>query len=615
MKRLAFITSFLLLLSPSSILFASTNVPAVLSGDTQWVQSGSPYILQGKVVVPSGAALHVSRGVQVIFTGASALEVNGTLDVKGSAPAPAVFNMIEGGLQSQLVINGGEADLVNAKVVSGVFLVRDSKFSMEGCEVTKGSGVYLQGSTLARLKNNKIYGNSTGVVVDGLVKAYLYFNTIVQNSYGLYLKGFAELDAKNNSIHDNQKEVVNKTPAFKMGGNFWGTDDPSAVASRIQGPVDVKPMKSLKDILRTYVRTQLPVITKQMSISLAAKERREEEAQKLALKKFKQGTAPAPQETTPAPAAPSAPELPITAEAPAPAAEEAPAPSAPVVEVQSGPAKSASVKSLPAAPHTLKPMANLPPDQGNVSETAASVPPASAPGENPAAPAPPALTDNLAPPALTDDIGMPPAVDSGTASSSVPPPPEVSSAGAPPPASDNLTPPDLETTAPPAVATSPAPPTPASSTASADSVPPPPDLNEQVPSTSVAAPPPVPASTENTSQTMPPQASEPAPPPRSTEPTESEKTAVQSLQGISGDIDGMQAPPLDLGLDLNYPSNSQWSEEKVPASSDTKKKKETLSESDLALPPLQDTEVTPPKDLELPPTDDLGNINLDSRSK
>jgi hypothetical protein len=34
-------------------------------------------------------------------------------------------------------------------------------------------------------------------------------------------------------------------------------------------------------------------------------------------------------------------------------------------------------------------------------------------------------------------------------------------------------------------------------------------------------------------------------------------------------------------------------------------------DSDLSLPPLQDSEIEPPKDLDLPPTDDLGNFNLD----
>jgi len=145
MKQLKVII-FILSILPASSIFASTNI-STINSDADWFQNGSPYIIQTKVVIPKGVTLHVNSGVQVIFQGASALEVDGTLIVEGSAAAPAVFNMIEGGLQSELFINGGEANITNAKIESGVFLAKDAKLTMDGSEVTKGSGVYLQGST------------------------------------------------------------------------------------------------------------------------------------------------------------------------------------------------------------------------------------------------------------------------------------------------------------------------------------------------------------------------------------------------------------------------------------------------------------------------------------
>jgi hypothetical protein len=73
------------------------------------------------------------------------------------------------------------------------------------------------------------------------------------------------------------------------------------------------------------------------------------------------------------------------------------------------------------------------------------------------------------------------------------------------------------------------------------------------------------------------------------------------LDAVGGDIDGMQPPPLDLGPDL---SKTDLDAVKPPPSA-----------SSLALPPLKDSDVAAPKDLDLPPIDDLGNINLDSRNK
>ncbi len=66
---------------------------------------------------------------------------------------------------------------------------------------------------------------------------------------------------------------------------------------------------------------------------------------------------------------------------------------------------------------------------------------------------------------------------------------------------------------------------------------------------------------------------------------------MQSLDGVSGDIDGMQAPPLDLNLDL-APSNKAGD-----------------GKTGLTLPPMKDANVAPPKDLDLPPTDDTGTLS------
>ena len=73
---------------------------------------------------------------------------------------------------------------------------------------------------------------------------------------------------------------------------------------------------------------------------------------------------------------------------------------------------------------------------------------------------------------------------------------------------------------------------------------------------------------------------------------EDQQNALQSLEGVSGDIDGMQAPPLDLNLDL--------------APSD--KAGDKNNSSSLTLPPMKDANVAPPKDLDLPPTDDSGTL-------
>jgi hypothetical protein len=287
MKRISFIFPLFIILLVPPQLFASTNVGALLSENTQWDQTGSPYIVQSRVLVRPGVTLEIGPGVQVIFQGPATLQISGDLKVEGSAAAPAVFNMTDSGLQSALFIDGGEAELNNAKVLSGVFLAQDATIHMDGCEVTKGSGLYLKGNTTARLKNNKFYGNATGVVLDGPVAVDMQFNTLVQNTYGLYLKSFSKLTFLNNSVHDNDSEVVNNGSKAKMGGNYWGTMNPQMVNNKIKGTVSLSPMRDIKDILRAYLRSELPVITKAMSDQAEKEDEREENAAKEALKEYR----------------------------------------------------------------------------------------------------------------------------------------------------------------------------------------------------------------------------------------------------------------------------------------------------------------------------------------
>ncbi|NLF88394.1 hypothetical protein GX563_06185 [Candidatus Bathyarchaeota archaeon] len=60
-----------------------TEVSGVLTQDTVWSREGSPYVFVGAVGVPAGITLTVEAGV-TIDIGAFYLEVNGTLNVKGT---------------------------------------------------------------------------------------------------------------------------------------------------------------------------------------------------------------------------------------------------------------------------------------------------------------------------------------------------------------------------------------------------------------------------------------------------------------------------------------------------------------------------------------------------
>lgn len=66
-------------------LYGQTNVSGLISSNTTWNLSGSPYIITGNTLLDSGYVLTVDAGVIVKFNPAKILQVRGTLRAIGSA--------------------------------------------------------------------------------------------------------------------------------------------------------------------------------------------------------------------------------------------------------------------------------------------------------------------------------------------------------------------------------------------------------------------------------------------------------------------------------------------------------------------------------------------------
>lgn len=268
------------------VLAVAAQAATVVTGsvyDASWTPEGSPYQIQGSAVIPSGATVKVASGVQVQLEPGASLEVQGTLKVRGGAAYPAQFNFGSG---AYLLVKGGRLDASDAKFVGGYLVADDATIDLTACDITGGSGPYLRGATRGVFHSNKIYGNSCGFTLDGdLVKAEFTFNSIVSNTFGMHLKRYASLSFEYNSVHDNiQAQVVNDlhTPAV-LRNNFWGTDQEVAVAKR--GESRLEPLLSMKDVLREYVRTQLPNLPKGKSALVAKRAKAEKAAAVSAAKK------------------------------------------------------------------------------------------------------------------------------------------------------------------------------------------------------------------------------------------------------------------------------------------------------------------------------------------
>ena len=70
---------------------ASTDVSGLISSDTTWTLSGSPYIITGDVLVDANVVLTIESGVVVKFNGGTNLLIDGTLVVNGDETHPITF--------------------------------------------------------------------------------------------------------------------------------------------------------------------------------------------------------------------------------------------------------------------------------------------------------------------------------------------------------------------------------------------------------------------------------------------------------------------------------------------------------------------------------------------
>lgn len=80
--KTCFLLAFFSLLFSSSI-YSQTNVSGLISKDTTWRKSNSPYIVTGNIMVSEGVTLTIEPGVTVKFDASKVLQINGTLIARG----------------------------------------------------------------------------------------------------------------------------------------------------------------------------------------------------------------------------------------------------------------------------------------------------------------------------------------------------------------------------------------------------------------------------------------------------------------------------------------------------------------------------------------------------
>ena len=211
-KRLSLLILLLFIILNNCII-SQTNVSGVISSNTIWTLSGSPYIVTGNVLVNSGVNLTINPGVVVKFNSGKALQIEGELSARGTAgsyirftsnqssPAAGDWGYIYFSSSSVSAQYDGTGNYVSGCILeyciveyaggvnvgyNGSIRIEQSAPFINCSTIKNGSDVGIFAISInntLRVTNSSIY-YSKGISVNGGTGIQYYLNDTIRNNNG-----------------------------------------------------------------------------------------------------------------------------------------------------------------------------------------------------------------------------------------------------------------------------------------------------------------------------------------------------------------------------------------------------------------------------------------------
>jgi hypothetical protein len=243
---------FLIILIAYSLIFVSTielsNADAgttfsgIISSDTTWTQTGSPYTLNGNVLVSNGVTLTIQAGA-VLNLGSYYIKVNGTIQAIGNSANPVTFNdgqitftkdsqrynkpasggcIIEKGLLSSAISVEGGSPLISNSTLTGGISVNEG-FPDISNNVIQRNGVSLQSQNVT-VQNNIITNCNTGIsyTTAGKFPCIIAGNLIINNTIGIAYNSFLSIGSDIPIIIENNT-ITRNTVGVSCSSSFTET--------------------------------------------------------------------------------------------------------------------------------------------------------------------------------------------------------------------------------------------------------------------------------------------------------------------------------------------------------------------------------------------------------
>jgi len=231
----------MLLLSISGSLLAQTFVSGLISSDTDWNIDGSPYIVEGNILLLSGIKLTIDPGVTIKFDSGKTMQVDGELIAIGDSlnqiiitsnepdSIPGYWNHIHFTQSSSNAVFDEEWNYLSGSILkyckllhgggldNGILFIDNSAPFISNCTIgsSSSSGIYFK-KGYSRIENCKIINNlGSGFHCNdrGVYNDITIDNNIISNNYGSGIR-FDDVWFKN--IY-----LLNNTVSYNLDGGIF----------------------------------------------------------------------------------------------------------------------------------------------------------------------------------------------------------------------------------------------------------------------------------------------------------------------------------------------------------------------------------------------------------